>query len=63
MVGRTAARLPHEQPPRRLRLVVDADALAGGPGRAIDAAVKVGFDISDTWRLTLGYRTLEVERM
>jgi hypothetical protein len=44
---------------RRLRLLLDADALAGGPGRAIDAAVKVGFDVSDAWRLTLGYRTLE----
>ena len=44
---------------RRLRLLVDADGLAGGPGRAIDAAVKVGFDLSDEWRLTAGYRTLE----
>jgi hypothetical protein len=44
---------------RRLRLLLDADGLAGGPGRAIDAAVKVGFDVSDAWRLALGYRTLE----
>jgi hypothetical protein len=44
---------------RHLKLLLDADGLAGGPGRAIDAAVKVGFDVSDAWRLTLGYRTLE----
>lgn len=44
---------------QRLRLLLDADGLAGGPGRAIDAAVKVGFDVSKAWRLTLGYRTLE----
>lgn len=36
----------------------DADALAGGPGRAIDAALKLGYDFG-SWRLQAGYRTVE----
>ena len=43
----------------RWHLLVDLDALAGGPGRAVDLAVKVGYDVSDRWRLTGGYRTIE----
>ena len=43
----------------RWRLSLDADALAGGPGRAIDAAVKLGYDVSDDLTLQAGYRTLE----
>jgi hypothetical protein len=43
----------------RWRLGVDADALAGGPGRAIDAAIKAGYDLSDRWTLSVGYRTVE----
>lgn len=43
----------------RWHLIADVDALAGGPGRAIDLAVKVGYDISPTLAVTLGYRTLE----
>jgi hypothetical protein len=43
----------------RWRLSVDADALAGGPGRAIDAAVKAGYDLGESWRLSAGYRTVE----
>jgi hypothetical protein len=39
--------------------VLDLDALAGGPGRAEDIAVKLAYDASDRWRLALGYRTLE----
>ncbi|HEX6048325.1 MAG TPA: hypothetical protein VFZ21_03630 [Gemmatimonadaceae bacterium] len=43
----------------RWRLSLDADALAGGPGRAIDAALKVGYDLGDALTLQAGYRTLE----
>jgi hypothetical protein len=40
-------------------LVFDFDGLAGGPGRAFDSSLKLGYDLGDLWRLTLGYRTLE----
>lgn len=43
----------------RWRLSLDADALAGGPGRAIDAALKAGYDVRDDLALQIGYRTLE----
>ena len=43
----------------RWRLTLDADALAGGPGRAIDAALKAGFDLRDDLTLQAGDRTLE----
>ena len=41
------------------RLALDADALAGGPGRAVDAALTVGYDLNDRWRIRGGYRTVE----
>lgn len=41
------------------RLTFDADALAGGPGRAEDAAVKVARNFGDGWRVSAGYRTVE----
>lgn len=41
------------------RLRLDADGLAGGPGRAIDAALKLGYDIDRNWTVSAGYRTLE----
>ena len=41
------------------RLRFDADGLAGGPGRAIDAALKLGYDIDRNWTVSAGYRTLE----
>jgi len=41
------------------RLALDADALAGGPGRAVDAALTVGYDLNDRWRIRSGYRTVE----
>jgi hypothetical protein len=41
------------------RLGFDADALAGGPGRAEDVALKVGYDVGKQWRLAAGYRTVE----
>lgn len=43
----------------RWRLSLDADALAGGPGRAVDAAVKAGYDLGENWTLSAGYRTVE----
>jgi hypothetical protein len=43
----------------RGHLLFDFDGLAGGPGRAFDTALKLGYDLSDRWRLSAGYRTLE----
>jgi hypothetical protein len=43
----------------RWHFLIDLDALAGGPGRAEDLALKVGYDLTDRWRLTGGYRTIE----
>jgi hypothetical protein len=43
----------------RWRVVLDADALAGGPGRAEDASLKVYTDIHPRWSLSAGYRTVE----
>lgn len=40
-------------------LLFDFDGLAGGPGRAFDAAVKIGYDMSSWWRIAAGYRTVE----
>lgn len=45
--------------PGRLRLTFDMDALAGGPGRAEDVAVKLHYDLDDRWSLSAGYRTVE----
>lgn len=41
------------------RLTFDADGLAGGPGRAIDAALKLGYDFGDRWMVLGGYRMVE----
>ena len=43
----------------RTHVVFDLDGLAGGPGRAFDAALKVGYDLNDNWRLSGGYRMVE----
>jgi hypothetical protein len=43
----------------RWRLALDFDALAGGPGRAEDAALKLYVDLNDDWALSAGYRTVE----
>lgn len=43
----------------RWSLTGDADALAGGPGRAEDVAVKLRFDPGSRWALAGGYRTVE----
>lgn len=38
---------------------IDADGLAGGPGRAVDAAVTLGYDPGGPWMIRAGYRTVE----
>lgn len=38
---------------------LDVDALAGGPGRAEDVALELGYGLSDDWTLQAGYRTVE----
>ncbi len=43
----------------RWQLGTDIDALAGGPGRAIDAAVKLGYDPGGRVSFHAGYRTVE----
>jgi hypothetical protein len=43
----------------RWRLLLDMDALAGGPGRAEDVAIKVGRDLGRSWTIAAGYRTVE----
>ncbi len=42
---------------RRWRAELDADALAGGPGRAEDVTLQARYDLSDRWTLSAGYRT------
>jgi len=39
--------------------ILDLDALAGGPGRAIDLGLKIGYDVSDRWTVAAGYRMVE----
>jgi hypothetical protein len=43
----------------RWHLLLDLDALAGGPGRAEDLAVKIAFDVNERWSVSGGYRTVE----
>ena len=43
----------------RWHLLFDFEGLAGGPGRAFDVALKVGYDFNDRWGITAGYRTVE----
>jgi len=43
----------------RWHLALDLDALAGGPGRAEDLSLKLGYDPNDRWRISAGYRTVE----
>lgn len=47
------------RPAPRWRLELDADAVAGGPGRAEDATIRVGRDLGDRWTLRAGYRMVE----
>jgi hypothetical protein len=43
----------------RWHVVLDLDALAGGPGRAEDVALEFRYDAGGRWRLSGGYRTVE----
>ncbi|MGD8395844.1 MAG: hypothetical protein PVF43_10245 [Candidatus Eiseniibacteriota bacterium] len=43
----------------RWRVELDLDALAGGPGRAIDLALRVRRHLSSMISVTAGYRTIE----
>jgi hypothetical protein len=40
-------------------VVLDVDALAGGPGRAIDGALSLRRDLGPRWSVRGGYRTVE----
>jgi hypothetical protein len=40
-------------------VLLDIDALAGGPGRAEDVTLQIGYDFTDQWSLSAGYRTVE----
>ena len=44
---------------RRWHLLLEADFLGGGPGRAEDASLRLGLDFGDHWALAFGYRTVE----
>jgi hypothetical protein len=41
------------------RLAVDADGLAGGRGRAVDASLKLAYEPNGRWSVRAGYRMLE----
>ena len=43
----------------RWSLKTELDALAGGPGRAIDLGLRLDYRINDQWSAGAGYRTLE----
>jgi len=47
------------RPADRWSLSLDADALAGGPGRAIDASLGLGYRLDESWSLRAGYRAVE----
>ncbi len=40
-------------------LSLDADVIAGGPGRAEDVALKLGRDLGRSWTVRAGYRMVE----
>ena len=44
---------------RRWTAILDFEGLAGGPGRALDLAMKVRYDLTDRWSIGGGYRMLE----
>ncbi len=44
---------------RRWGIILDIDALAGGPGRAEDLSLKLCYSMNERLRVTGGYRTLE----
>jgi len=43
----------------RWAAVLDFDGLAGGPGRALDLALTLRYDVNARWQVAAGYRTLE----
>ena len=43
----------------RWTAILDFEGLAGGPGRALDLALKVRYDLTDRWNIGGGYRMLE----
>lgn len=43
----------------RWAAILDFEGLAGGPGRALDLAIKLRYDLSDLWHVGGGYRMLE----
>lgn len=47
------------RPARRWHVSLDADVIAGGPGRAEDVAVKLGRDLGRRWTVEAGYRMVE----
>ena len=51
--------IPAMAVPFRDDFKLDADGLAGGPGRAVDAALEVGYDLPERWTVQAGYRTVE----
>ena len=40
-------------------LLIDAEGLAGGPGRALDIDLEVGRTLGPNWLVSAGYRTIE----
>jgi hypothetical protein len=40
-------------------VLFDLDALAGGPGRAEDGTLQFGYNLSEKWSVSAGYRTVE----
>jgi hypothetical protein len=44
---------------RRWTAIFDFEGLAGGPGRALDLALKVRYELNERWHLGCGYRMLE----
>jgi len=43
----------------RWHLLLGLDALAGGPGRAVDLSLQLRYQLGERWRIGLGYRLLE----
>ncbi len=44
---------------RRWAAIFDFQGLAGGPGRALDLALQLRYDLTDSWSIGGGYRMLE----
>jgi hypothetical protein len=46
-------------PTSRWHLLFDGEGLAGGPGRAVDASLKVNYDVTERYWVGVGYRIVE----